>query len=803
MAAAAMELRRIGLAKKPMIIVPNHLVEQFGAEFLRLYPNAKLLIAGKEHFSAGNRQQAMARIATGNYDAVIVSHRSFEMLPVSDDTFTRFVDEEVEKLESAILEAKAQSGDSRRIVKELEKAKKRFVAKLKKRADRENKDNTLTFEELGVDQIFVDEADLYKNLFYTTKMNRIAGLPNTDSNRAFDMFMKTRYIRQINDGRGVVFATGTPISNTMAEMYTMLRYLAPELLAERGVEHFDAWAANFAEAVTALELAPDGSGYRMHTRFAKFINLPELLSMFRTVADVQTADMLKLPRPTIEGGRPLGVAAPGSAELKAFVETLVKRAEKLRSQRVDPRDDNMLKITGDGRKAALDMRLVDGFADGNGDTKLSRAVTRIHQTWEESRAARSTQLVFCDLSTPNPDRFNVYDEVRAKLIERGIPENEIVFIHDADTDAAKKALFDAVNAGRVRVMIGSTEKMGAGMNVQRKLIALHHLDAPWRPRDIEQREGRILRQGNGNSEVRIFRYVTEGSFDAYMWQTLETKARFIAQVMRGESDLRRIEDIDGAALTYAEVKAIASGNPMVIEKASIEAELARLSRLHSQHVETQFRLRSQIRHLIEETPRLEQRLVHVRSDVATRQDTRAEAFVIQIDGQEIRDRGIAGELLIRHAERLRDARTERLVGRFAGFQLLVADNFMGGPEVLLKGATTHTAKIGTTALGTIRSVEYTVQNLDATASTVERQIAETQKRLADLSAQSGQAFEYGERFAVLVRRQQEIEEMLDLTKGQAAAQLDASATEDSDGSGTAASGTIEIPDDAAAQPACV
>ena len=363
-------------------------------------------------------------------------------------------------------------------------------------------------------------------------MSRIAGLPNTDSNRAFDMYMKTRYVRQLNGGRGVVFATGTPVSNTMAELYTMQRYLAPDLLAERGVAHFDAWAANFAEAVTALELAPDGSGYRMHTRFARFINLPELLSMFRTFADVQTAAMLNLPRPALAGGRPSVTAAPAGEALKDYVRGLVARAERLRRERVDPSEDNMLKITGDGRKAALDMRLVDVFAAAAQDTKLGRAIQCIHDEWKKTAEERSTQLVFCDLSTPGPGRFNVYDELRGRLVrEYGIPEAEIAFIHDADTDAAKKTLFGAVNAGRVRILIGSTEKMGAGTNVQRRLVALHHLDAPWRPRDIEQREGRILRQGNLNGEVRIYRYVTEGSFDAYMWQTLETKARFIQQVM--------------------------------------------------------------------------------------------------------------------------------------------------------------------------------------------------------------------------------------------------------------------------------
>jgi N12 class adenine-specific DNA methylase len=486
MAAAAMEMKRLGLAAKPIIVVPNHLVEQWGAAFLALYPHAQLFVAGRDALAAGNRQKAMSRIATGNYDAVIVSHSSFEKLPVSDETFGRFVGKQIEQLEEAIYEARAEKGDNRRIVKELEKAKKRLTTKLKERANRENKDDAISFEQMGIDRIFVDESDLYKNLGFTSKMTRIAGLPNTESNRALDMYMKTRYLAE--RGGGIVFATGTPISNTMAEMYTLQRYLAPETLKAAGVEHFDAWAANFGEAVTSPELAPDGSGYRMHTRFAKFVNLPELLSMFRSFADVQTADMLHLPRPATQGGKPHITAAPGSPELKAYVETLVNRAQKLRTSKIDPSVDNMLKITGDGRKAALDMRLVDPFAQP-GDTKVRRAIEKIHSAWAAGKERRLTQLVFCDLSTPNPDRFNVYDEVRATLIARGIPAKEIAYIHDAETDGQKKTLFDAVNAGRIRILLGSTEKMGAGTNVQKRLIALHHLDAPWRPRDIEQREG--------------------------------------------------------------------------------------------------------------------------------------------------------------------------------------------------------------------------------------------------------------------------------------------------------------------------
>ena len=643
MAAAAMEMRRLGLAKKPMFVVPNHLVEQWGAEFLKLYPQARLFIAGKEHFANGNRQRAMARIASGAYDAVIVSHRSFEFLPVSDKLFKGFVEKQVEELEAAILEAKAEKGDSRRLVKELEKAKKRFVAKLKERADRERKDDAIAFEELGVDQIFVDEADLYKNLFYTTKMNRIAGLPNSESNRAFDMFMKTRYLREMNGGRGVVFATGTPISNTMAEMYTMLRYLAPDLLKERGVAHFDAWTANFAEAVTALELAPDGSGYRMHTRFAKFINLPELLSMFRTFADVQTADMLNLPRPAVAGGKPQVAAAAASEPLKAFIKTLIARAERLRTSGVDPSIDNMLKITGEGRKAALDMRLTGAIAEPDGDTKLSLAAGRVRNIWAETSASRSTQLVFCDLSTPDPARFNVYDELRTMLIEAGVPEAEIAFIHDAESDAEKKLLFDSVNAGRVRILIGSTEKMGAGTNVQRRLAALHHLDAPWRPRDIEQREGRILRQGNLNGEVRIFRYVTEGSFDAYMWQTLETKARFIQQVMNGQTSVRSAEDLDGGALTYAEIKAIASGNPAVMEKVKVDTEVRKLDQLRAAHLNQQHSIRLQLRSLPVEIRERQERIERLSADAATRDGHAGEEFSLKVGNRVFSGKGAREE----------------------------------------------------------------------------------------------------------------------------------------------------------------
>jgi N12 class adenine-specific DNA methylase len=768
LAAAAMEMRRLGLAQKAMFVVPNNIVEQWGSEFLKLYPHARLFVASSEHFAAGNRERAMARIASGNYDAVIVSHRSFEFLPVSDTFFSRFMEGQIEQLEDAIQEARAEKGDNRRIVKELEKAKKRLATKLKERADRENKDNTVTFEELGIDQLFVDEADLYKNLFYTTKMNRIAGLPNSDSNRAFDMFLKTRYLLEQAGGR-VVFATGTPISNTMAEMYTMLRYLAPGSLKERDVDHFDAWAANFAEAVTALELAPDGSGYRMHTRFAKFINLPELLTMFRSVADVQTAEMLKLPRPEIATGRPEIRAAPASEPLKAYIKTLTERAERLRTQRVGPSVDNMLKITGDGRKAALDMRLIDEFAESQADSKLGRAVVGIHEVWKATTNTRSTQLVFCDLSTPDPTRFNVYDELRARLMERGIPQNEIAFIHDADTDAAKLKLFNAVNAGRVRILIGSTEKMGAGTNVQRRLVALHHLDAPWRPRDIEQREGRILRQGNLNPEVRICRYVTEGSFDAYMWQVLETKARFIHQVMGGHTSVRSAEDLEASTLTYAEIKAIASGNPAVMEKVRVDTEVRKLDQLRAAYVNQQHTIRLQLHRLPLEIAEAERELAAVTADISTGDAHTSEEFVMTVGNRVYSGKGAredAAKALTYAVLARRNDPTLQTVGAFRGFEIL-SKGTSDLPEIFIRGASMYRAHINPeNPFGTLQSVEHTVRSLEKIAAQRQERVEQLQKTLADYQAQADRPFEHEARLKELLVRQTQVNALLDLDKGE-------------------------------------
>jgi len=498
------------------------------------------------------------------------------------------------------------------------------------------------------------------------------------------------------------------------------------------------------------------------------------MQQFRQIADIQTSDMIRLPVPELRGGKPAVVSAPCSPELSKIVESLVERAEALRTGRIDPRLDNMLLVTTDGRKAALDLRLHNPALPDRPDSKVNRAVAQVERVWRETAHSRSAQLVFCDFSIPTGGRgFSVYEDMRDKLIARGIPGSEIQFIQDHDSDAAKLQLFRDVRAGKVRILFGSTQKMGTGANVQERLIALHHLDAPWRPADVEQREGRILRQGNTNPEVQVFRYVTEQSFDAYMWQTLETKAKFIAQVMTGESGLRRVEDIDGAALTYAEVKAIASGNPLVIEKARIDAEVGRLSRLHSEHQETRFKLRSRVRHLTDDIPQMERRLEAVRRDLDSRQDTGGDRFVMAIEGQDVRDRGIAGELLLRHAERMRGSRADRRVGSIAGFQVFVSDSFLAGPEILLKGASTYAAKVSDSAFGTIRSVEHAIHHLDEVAGNLVQGIADTRKRLADTQAQVEAPFEYAERLGFLTRRQREIEEQLDLTKGQAPSRLEA------------------------------
>ncbi len=771
MIAAAMEAKRLGLCQKPLFAVPNHMLGQFSSELLTLYPAANILVAGKEDFEAASRAKLFSRIATGNWDAVIVTHSGFERIPMSLAAQEDLLKEQIDELHELILR---QAGNRSfvRLVKQVESAKNKLETRLKVLSAEHKKDNTLTFEELGIDRLFIDEAHYFKNLFYVSKMTRIAGLPQTSSQRAFDMFLKTRYIRQRNGGGGVVFATGTPVTNTMAEMYTMQRYLQAAELKRQGLQHFDSWAATYGEPVTAMELSPDGAGYRLNTRFARFVNVPELMQQFRQMADIQTAETLKLPTPKLAEGKAVIISAPATPELKAFVASLVKRAERLKTVRVDPAIDNILKVTGDGRKAALDLRMVGRFRD-HPESKINLAANQIFQIWDETKKERLTQLVFCDLSTPKQDstEFSAYDDLKAKLVKMGVPSEEIAFIQDCDTDAAKTALFKRVRSGQVRVLAGSTQKMGTGTNVQERLFALHHLDAPWRPSDIEQREGRILRQGNRNEEVKIFRYVTEGSFDAYMWGVLETKAKFIGQVMTNESHVRRIEDLDAPALTYAEVKAIASGNPLVIEKAKVDAEVMRLNRLRSQHNETLYITRNSIRRAQEDLPRLEEKLANLEVDLSMRQSTRADAFSIKIGTQTYRDRETAGDALNQLAQEHHLHAKVVKVGSFAGFPLELWPNRVR--EIIIHGKNDYAANISDSALGTISSLERTVRSIDDSRTAYHQDLINTQRRIEELQPHAHKPFEHDEKLRALIQRQQEILQSLDLTKNQAASVLDA------------------------------
>jgi N12 class adenine-specific DNA methylase len=774
MVAAAMEAKRLGLCQKPLFAVPNHMLGQFSSELLTLYPGANILAAGKEDFEGASRAKLFSRIATGNWDAVIVTHSGFERISMSLKAQEDFFKDQINDLEDLIRRHNSDKSFTK-LVKQLEVAKKRLETRLKTLAAEHKKDNTLTFEELGIDRLFIDEAHYFKNLFYVSKMTRIAGLPQTASQRAFDMYLKVQYVQQRNGGGGVIFATGTPVTNTMAEMYTMQRYLQPAELRRQGLQHFDSWAATYGEPVTAMELSPDGAGYRLNTRFARFVNVPELMQQFRQMADIQTKETLQLPTPKLFQGKPIIISTPATPELKAFVASLVKRAEKMKTTTVDPAIDNMLKITSDGRKAALDLRMIGHHGD-HPQSKINLAAKNIFEIWEQTKNERLTQLVFCDLSTPkqNPKVFSAYDDLKAKLVKMGIPTEEIAFIQEYDTDTAKAMLFKRIRSGQVRVTIGSTQKMGTGTNVQERLIAEHHLDAPWRPSDIEQREGRILRQGNRNEEVKILRYVTEGSFDAYMWQILENKAKFIGQIMTNESHVRKIEDLDSTALTYAEVKAIASGNPLVIEKAQVDAEVMRLTRLRSQHSETLYVTRRSIRRAQQDLPEIEKKIANLEIDLTIRQSTKGDAFSIKIGTQTYRQRDIAGEALNRLAEKHRFDTKSIKVGSFAGFPLELWPHRV--KEIVICGKNDYASSISDSPLGTVSSLEHTIRSLDDRRTGYRETLASAQRRIEGLKPHANKPFDHEEKLNNLIQRQQEIIQALDLTKNQASHSLEAEAT---------------------------
>lgn len=593
MVAAAMEKKRLGLCSKTLICVPNHLTEQMASEALQLYPNANILVAKRTDFEKANRKKFCGRIATGNYDIIVIGHSQFERIPLSNERQAHYLQSQIDEVIEQTSMLKREHAENF-TVKQMERTRKQLEKRLEKLNNTERKDDVVTFEELGVDSLMIDEAHMFKNLMCVSKMRNVAGISQTESQRASDLLMKTMYLDEITGGRGVTFATGTPLSNSMTELYTMQRYLQRHTLEVNGLSNFDAWASTFGETVTAIELAPEGTGYRVKTRFAKFYNLPELMAMFKECADIQTADMLKLPVPELEGGKPINVQLQPSSIQRVMVADLGKRADIVRNGSVDPKEDNMLKITNDGRKLALDQRLIDPDLPDDPNSKVNACVDRAFEIWERTKANRSTQLIFCDLSTPKAGTFNVYDDIREKLVDRGIPREEIQFIHDANTEARKADLFAKVRSGTVRVLMGSTAKMGAGTNVQRKLIALHHLDVPWRPSDIEQREGRMVRQGNENKEVAIYRYVTEATFDAYSWQLIENKQRFIGQVMTSKSPARSCDDMDEAALSYAEVKALAAGNPAIKEKMDLDIQVTRLRTLKAQYTSQHYRLEDDV-----------------------------------------------------------------------------------------------------------------------------------------------------------------------------------------------------------------
>ena len=618
MAATGMKMKQAGLIKKPMYVVPNHLLEQFSREFMQLYPNAKLLVAAKEDLTRDRRKFLTAKMASGEWDGIIVTHSSFERIGMSRDYQEKFLTEQIAEYDKLLLEHAGSKGAGRNLIKTIEKQKAARAERLKDLLAEDKKDDGLVFDELGIDHVFIDEAHYFKNLETPTKMERVAGIQTGGSERAFDVYMKARYLGEQHAGYGVTFAAGTPISNTMVEMYTIQRFLDLEGLAARGLEHFDAWAATFGEVIDTMEISPDGAGLRPRSRFARFTNLPELQQMFRAFSDVQTADMLNLPRPRLQGGKPVVVACPMSDEQHALQQELVERYERIRSQKVDPREDNALAITTDGRKLATDARMLSATAPDFPESKVNRLVENVVATWKQSAAKRGTQMIFADMGVNHtPWGYSPYEEIVTKLVAEGIPREQIVAIGEAESDAKKQALFEKVRNGSVRVLIGSTQKMGTGTNVQKRLVALHHLDAPWKPAEVEQRDGRILRQGNENEEVAIYRYVTEGSFDAYMWQALETKARFISQVMTGDNAARRAEDIGGQELSYAEVKAIASGNPAVLTLAEADAELQRLTLLKKNHLDEQYVARRSVRDLPSTIASLGDRLTKLSTDEVT------------------------------------------------------------------------------------------------------------------------------------------------------------------------------------------
>ena len=771
MAASAMESKRLGLCQKSLFVVPNHLTEQWAAEFLQLYPSANILVATKKDFETRNRKKFCSRIATGDYDAVIIGHSQFEKIPMSLERQRAILQTQLDEIIDGISEAKRENAE-RFTIKQMEKSRRSIKLKLDKLNDQTRKDDVVTFEELGVDRLFVDEAHSFKNLFLYTKMRNVAGLSQTEALKSSDLFMKCRYMDELTGNRGTVFATGTPISNSMTEMYTMQRYLQYDALCSHGLQHFDAWASTFGETITAMELAPEGTGYRAKTRFARFYNLPELITMFRQVADVQTADMLKLPVPEAEYHNE--VIKPSKFQ-KDMVNSFAERAEKVRNGMVDATVDNMLKIPNDGRKLALDQRLTDELLPDDPESKVNTCLDNIHRIWEASKEQKSTQLVFCDLSTPHGDgKFNVYDDLKAKLVRMGVPETEITFIHDAKTEAQKAALFTNVRSGNVRILLGSTAKMGAGTNVQKRLIAEHHLDIPWRPSDIEQREGRILRQGNENSKVDIFRYVTENTFDSYMWQTIESKQKFISQIMTSKSPVRSCEDVDETALSYAEIKALATGNPYIREKMDLEIEVSRLKLVKANYLSQKYMLEdSLLKHYPKEIRLTQERINGYEADIALYGRHKSEDFPgMLLYGTHYEEKKEAGTAILEACKAMTSPEPKE-VGSYRGFTLLLSYDIVAKVfRMTLRGELSHTVELGSDIHGNIQRMENMLESLPSRLSACEKALATLKEQMENAKAEVEKPFEQEQELSEKAARLAELNALLNMDKRENAA-LDA------------------------------
>ena len=763
MAASAMEAKRLGLCQKSLFVVPNHLTEQWASEFLNLYPNAKLLVARRKDFETANRKKFCARIATGDYDAVIIGHSQFERIPLSFERQERIIQEQIYETLAAINELKVHAGENFSI-KQMEKTRKTLETKLEKLRSDERKDDVITFEQLGVDRLFVDESHFYKNLFLTTKMRNVAGLSTSEAQKSSDMFGKCRYLDEITGGRGVVFATGTPVSNSMTELYTVMRYLQYSTLQQKKLTHFDCWASTFGETTTAIELAPEGTGYRARTRFAKFFNLPELMSMFKEVADIKTSDQLHLPVP--EAKFETVVAKPSEIQ-KEMVQELSKRAADIHSGIVDASVDNMLCVTNDGRKIGLDVRLMNPMLPDDPNSKLNVCVQNVLKIWEEGKEQKLTQLLFCDLSTPKNDgNFNVYDDIRKKLIAAGVPENEIEFIHNADTEAKKAALFSKVRSGDVRVLLGSTAKMGAGTNVQSRLVAVHHLDVGWKPSDMTQRNGRIIRQGNMNKEVKVFNYVTEGTFDSYLFQTLENKQRFISQIMTSKSPVRSCDDVDEQALSYAEIKALCAGNPLIKEKMDLDVQVAKLKVLKADHQSQKFRLQDKL--LTKFPADIQETNAHIAGLKADAQLAAAHPQVqegfcgMTIKGVAYDEKKTAGERLVLACSELPNAE-EKVIGSYRGFELsLRFDAFRTEYQALLKGQRKYTVPLGTDPLGNIIRLDNSLNSFPERITSAENELATLHQQQAAAQIEVEKPFPQEEELAEKSARLAELNAQLDV-----------------------------------------